>query len=422
MQNYGFILLILGVMIGLSALAQKARVPLPVILITAGIVLGFIPSVPKAQLEPDVIFLLFLPPLLFDAAFNIEAKEFRENINTIGTLAISLVFVTTAGIAVAAHYLIPGMTWPLSFVLGAILSATDAVSALSITKGLGLPHRTTTILEGESLINDASSLVAYNFAVGAVTGLAFVWWRAGLNFLIVAGGGVLVGLVMGRVLSLILRRVRNNYPVTVSLMLLTPFITYVVAEAVHVSGIIAVVYLGLLIGRFGHQELPGHLKEQARSFWEIIVFLLNGLIFVLIGLQCPYVMTQISAAQILPYLGYAAIITIVALALRMTRVFLQQVNLDRAFRNPNPRSRRKVSEGALLDTKTSLIIGWSGMRGIVSLAIAIGLPYTLDNGRPFPERGTIIFLSVAVVLFTIFGQGLSLPWLIRKLAGKKSAD
>lgn len=418
MENYGLVLLLLAVMIGLSALADKARVPMPVILISAGIVLGFIPAVPETRLDPDIIFLLFLPPLLFDAAFNIPAAGFRENLNTISTLAITLVFVTTAGIAAIAHFLIPGMTWPLGFVLGSILSATDAVTALNITKGLGLSTKTTTILEGESLVNDASSLVAYNFAVAAVTGLAFVWWRAGLQFVILVGGGLVVGLATGRVLAFILRRVQENYAVTVGFMLLTPFVTYLVAQALQVSPIIAVVVLGVSIARFSNKVLPPYLKNQSRAFWEIILFLLNGLIFILIGLQFPYVMKHIDRTRILPYLGYALIITVVALALRMSRLFLQQVNLQRAFKDP--RKRRHVAEGALLDTKTSLIIGWSGMRGIVSLAIAIGLPYTLKDGTPFPQRGAIIFISVAVVLFTIFGQGLSLPWLIRKLTGREN--
>jgi CPA1 family monovalent cation:H+ antiporter len=416
MQNYGFVLLILAVMIGLTALAQKARVPMPVLLITAGIILGFIPAVPEVELDPDIIFLLFLPPLLFDAAFNIPGQEFRENLSTISTLAITLVFITTAGIAVAANYLIPGMTWPLSFVLGSILSATDAVTALSITKGLGLPHKTTTILEGESLVNDASSLVAYNFAVAAVTGLAFVWWKAGIQFVILMAGGFLVGFVLAKVLSIVLERIKENYAVSVSFMLLAPFVTYLVAEALHVSGIIAVVVLGIGIARLSNKVLPPHIKNQSRAFWEIIIFLLNGLIFILIGLEFPYVMKHIDHARFLPYLGYALVITVVALALRMTRIFLQQAGLQRAFQST--RRRRKPSEAALLDTRTSLIIGWSGMRGIVSLAIAIGLPYTLQDGSPFPQRGTIIFVSVAVVLFTIFGQGLTLPWLIKKMKGK----
>ena len=411
MENYSIVIFILAIMIGLSAIADKVRLPYPVLLITAGIAIGFIPSLPDLELDPEVIFLIFLPPLLYDAAFNISYKEFRTNINTIGTLAISLVFMTASGIAVTAHFCIPGMTWPLSFVLGAILSATDAVAAISITKGLGLSHKTNTILEGESLVNDASALVAYRFAVAAVTGTAFVFWKAWLQFLILIAGGFLVGLVMGRILAFIIARVHKDPQVTIGLMLLMPFVTYRVAEELHVSGVIAVVILGLGIARFSNKIFPDQLKRQSRSFWEIILFLLNGLIFILIGLQFPYVMKTIEKGRIIPYVGYALLITIVALLIRTGRVFLQQFNLQRAFRS----NRRRITRQALLDAKTSLIISWSGMRGIVSLAIAIGLPMNLRDGAPFPQRSAIIFISVVVVLFTLIGQGLTLPWLVRRL-------
>ncbi|SEM62441.1 sodium/proton antiporter, CPA1 family [Chitinophaga rupis] len=418
MENYSIVLFILAIMIVLSALADRVRVPYPILLITAGIAIGFIPTLPNIELNPDVIFLIFLPPMLYDAAFNISFQEFRTNINTIGTLAISLVFITASGIAVVAHYVIPGMSWPLSFVLGAILSATDAVAAISITKGLGLSHKTNTILEGESLVNDASALVAYRFAVAAVTGTAFVFWRASLAFVFMMAGGALVGVVMGMILAFILKRVHQNQLVTISFMLLMPFITYLVAEEFHVSGVIAVVILGLAISRFSHKVFPEYLKKQSRNFWDVIIFLLNGLIFIIIGLQYPYVVKHIDKTQILPYLGYAFLITIVALALRMIRVFLQQINLEQAFR----KKKGRITEHALLDVKTSLIISWSGMRGIVSLAIAIGLPATLQDGSAFPQRDAIIFISVAVVLFTLLGQGLTLPLVVRLLNGKKQPE
>lgn len=203
MENYSIIIFILAIMIILSALADKIRLPYPVLLISAGIGIGFIPNLPVISLNPEVIFLLFLPPLLFDAAFNISPKEFRTNFNTIGTLAIGLVFITAAAIAIVAHYLIPGMTWPLAFVLGAILSATDAVAAMSITKGLGLSHKTITILEGESLINDASALVTYRFAIAAATGTAFVFWKASFEFIVLMAGGVFIGALASKVLSVI---------------------------------------------------------------------------------------------------------------------------------------------------------------------------------------------------------------------------
>ena len=411
MENYTIVIFILAVMIGLSAMADKIKLPYPILLIIAGITVGFVPSIPNIELNPEIVFLIFLPPLLYDAAFNISYQTFKTNINTIGTLAISLVFITASGIAVFAHYIIPGMTWPLAFVLGAILSATDAVAAMSITKGLGLSRSTNTILEGESLVNDASALVAYRFAVAAVTGTAFVFWKASLQFFILMGGGFVVGLVMGKILAFIIKRVHKNDLVTISFMLLMPFVTYLVAEDLHLSGVIAVVILGLSIARFSAKVFPEKLKQQSKSIWDIIIFLLNGLIFIFIGLQFPYVIKSIPKAEVWPYVGYSFLITIIALALRMLRVFLQKVNLQEAFK----KGKHKITEDALLDFKSSLIISWSGMRGIVSLAIAIGLPATLADGSPFPERNAIIFISVVVVLFTLIGQGLSLPWLVKRL-------
>ncbi|SDS56328.1 sodium/proton antiporter, CPA1 family [Mucilaginibacter mallensis] len=411
MENYTVVLIILGIMIGLSAMADKIKLPYPILLIVAGIAIGFIPQLPNIVLNPEIIFLIFLPPLLYDAAFNISFNEFKTNINTISTLAITLVFITATGIAVFSHYFIPGMSWPLSFVLGAILSATDSVAAMSITKGLGLQHKTITILEGESLVNDASALIAYRFAVAAVTGAAFIWWKASLQFFILMGGGALVGWVMGNLLTYIINKVKDNHMVTISFLLLMPFVTYLIAEDLDVSGVISVVILGLIIARFKNKDTSSDLKKEARSIWDIIVFLLNGLIFILIGLQLPFVIKNVSYNQLIPYIGYGFIITLIALLLRMIRVFLQRINLQRAFQ----KGKGRITEDALLDFKNSLIISWSGMRGIVSLAIAIGLPLTLADGSPFPKRNAIILISVIVVLFTLIGQGLSLPWLVKRL-------
>ncbi|MDQ0639790.1 Na+/H+ antiporter [Pedobacter sp. W3I1] len=412
MENYAIVIFILAVMIGLSAIADRIKIPYPILLIIAGIAVGFVPSLPSIDINPEIIFLIFLPPLLYDAAFNISFKEFKTNINTIFTLAITLVFITAIGIAVVAHYMIPGMSWPVSFVLGAILSATDAVAAMSITKGLGLSHKTNTILEGESLVNDASALVAYRFAVAAVTGTAFVFWKASLEFVFLMAGGFLIGMVMSKILAFIIKRIHNNRLATISFMLLMPFVTYLIAEEVHVSGVIAVVILGLGISRFSSKIFPEQLKNQSKNIWDIIIFLLNGLIFILIGLQLPYVYKNINSGDILPYIGYSLTITIVALLLRMARVFLQKFNLQKAFQ----KGKHRITADALLDFKNSLIISWSGMRGIVSLAIAIGLPATLSDGSAFPQRNAIIFISVVVVLFTLIGQGLTLPWLVKKLA------
>ena len=413
MENYDIVILIMALMIGACGLAGKLRLPVPVLLIVVGMIACFSAAIRPIMLDPNIIMLIFLPPLLYDAAFNISFQEFRTNINTIGTLAIGLVFLTTAGIAAVSHFLIPGMSWPLSFVLGAILSATDAVAAIGITKGLNLSRNTTTILEGESLVNDASALVAYRFAVAAVTGVVFLWWHAFLTFLLVLGGGFLVGTVLARLLAMALRWFRTNDMVIIALMLLMPFVTYLLAEQLKVSGVIAVVILGVNMSRLSREKFPERLKDQSRHFWDVIIFLLNGLIFVLIGLQFPIVWKRIEPGQIWPYIGYAALITLATLGIRLIRVFLQQVNLERAFSK-----KQRVSREALLDSGTSLIISWAGMRGIVSLAIAIALPTTLDDGRPFPMRNDIIFLTIAVVVLSLLGQGLTLPWVVSRFSKK----
>jgi Na+/H+ antiporter len=414
MENYTIIIFILTIVIGLSAFADKSKIPYPILLVIVGVAIGFIPTMAEIEINPEIIFLIFLPPLLYDASFNISPKHFKTNLSTISTLAIPLVFLTTFWIAVVSHYMIPGMTWSLSFVLGAILSATDAVAAVNVTKGLGIPEKTITILEGESLINDASALVAYRFAVATAMGAAFIIWKATLDFVLLLAGGFLVGFVMAKILAFILTKVRKNINVTVSFMLLMPFVTYLVAEHLHVSGVIAVVCLGLAISRFSKKIFPESLKNNSKNLWDVIIFILNGLIFILIGLNFRYILKDIDDNMILPYIGYAAIITIVALLTRMIRIFLQKINLQKSFLK-NDQKKRKVSEHALLDSKNSFIIAWSGMRGIVSLAIALGLPKLLPDGTPFPQRNAILFISVAVVLLTIVGQGLSLPWIVKKL-------
>lgn len=416
MENYTIILLLLGLMVLLSVVADKIKVAAPIVLIVAGIGIGFIPSMPPLEIDPDIIFLLFLPPLLYDAAFNIHFNDFRDNLRTISTLAIGLVFITTVGVAVLTYYLVPGMSWGLSFVLGAILAATDAVAAISVTKNLGLSRHTTTILEGESLINDASALVAYRFAIAAVLGAQFVWWKAGLTFLLLLAGGFVVGWALGKLLTWILKYVRNNKMAALSLMLMGPFTAYLLAETFHVSGVIAAVILGFLMSMFKRDQRFQGLINDSKTMWDVIVFILNGLIFILIGLEFPIVVRSIEAHKFLPYIGYAVLITLLTIGIRMLRVFLQRRNLNKAFKDPRfQNSRRAIQETSLLTFQESVIISWSGMRGIVSLAIAIGLPKTLEDGTPFPMREDIIFIATVVVIITILGQGLLLPQIIKNM-------
>ncbi len=406
----------MAIMIALSGLANMIKLPYPVLLIIAGICIGLIPGLPALEIDPEIIFLIFLPPLLYDAAFNISHDELRKNYHTVTTLAFSLVFLTTGVIACLSYVLIPGMTWSLAFVLGAILSATDAVAATSITKGLGLSHKTTTILEGESLINDASALVAYRFSIAAVAGSAFVLWEALLEFGLLLAGGFVIGYLLAKILSFILRQVRENYLVVISFILLMPFIAYQLAEELHVSGVIAVVTLGLSISGLSKRKFPENLKLQSKTIWDILIFLLNGLIFVLIGLEFPYVLQNIPHENIMPYICYAFIITVAALMVRMIRVVQQRIHLRKGFES----KKARVSEHALLDYKNSIIITLAGMRGIVSLAVAFAIPKTLENGSPFPMRSEIIFISVAVVLMTLIGQGLALPYVINWLNKRES--
>ena len=409
----------MAIMIVLSAVASRIKIPYPIVLVMAGIGIGFIPGIPAITLNPEVVFLIFLPPLLYDAAFNISVPQFRSNLATIGTLAISLVFLTTTAIAVTTYYLIPGMTWPLAFVLGAILSPPDAVAATNVTKGLGLSHRTLTILEGESLVNDASGLIAYRFAVAAIAGAGFTLWNAYLQFLLVVAGGVLVGVLFGRVLVFFLKRVYGNSLIAISAMALAPFIAYELAEVVHVSGVLAVVVLGITLSLYTNKLFPAATKTQNKSFWDILIFLLNGLVFILIGLQFPQVVKSIDHAAILPLIGFGFLLSFIMFIIRILWVFGHNNNLKKAInrRNQNPGrpQRFRMYSNEKIDWKDALIIGWSGMRGIVSLASALALPLTMSDGTAFPERNTLIFMSVVVVLITLVVQGLSLPLLVRFL-------
>ncbi|WP_460636374.1 Na+/H+ antiporter [Larkinella harenae] len=416
----------MAIMIVLSAVASRIKIPYPILLVLTGIGIGFLPNIPAITINPEVIFLIFLPPLLYDASFNISFKELRSNWPTVSSLAISLVFLTTTAIAVVTYFLIPGMNWPLAFTLGAILSPPDAVAATNVTKGLGLSHRTLTILEGESLVNDASGLTAYRFAVAAISGAGFTLWKAYGQFLIVLIGGCVVGLVFGRVLVYFLRRIYGNGVIAISAMALAPFVAYLLAEEIHVSGVLAVVVLGITLSYYTNKLFPTSVKNQNKSFWDVIIFLLNGLVFILIGLEFPQVVSSIDHETILPLIGYSFLLSLIMLIIRILWIFGHNNNLEKAIarRNyfPERQPRFRFYSDEKIDWRDALVIGWSGMRGIVSLASALALPLTLDDGTVFAERNTLIFLSVVVVLITLVVQGLSLPLLVRTLKnGEKKA-
>ncbi len=415
MEHYTLILLILGLIVFLTALAERLHFSSPIFLIISGIGLSFLPGFQPVHIDPEIIFLLFLPPLLYDAAIKVPQKEFKEHFSTISSLAFGLVFLTTVGIAVTARYMIPGMDWPMAFLLGAILSATDAVAAIGITKNLGLTHKTSVILEGESLLNDASALVAYRFALASVTGSAFIWWKAGLTFVQLIVGGVLAGVIIAFIMMFLLRMVKNNATAVNSFLLLAPFVTYLFAEEIHVSGVIAVVVLAFIIAQKGQVHFSEKTKNQSESIWDIVIFLLNGLVFILIGLELKDVIQNLDMHSIVVYSLYALAITIVAILIRTWHIFLQRKRLAQALAHPrNKNGRWKFTEEMLIDFQESLIIGLSGMRGIVSLAIALALPKALENSQPFAMRPVILFITFMVILYSVVGQGMLLPVIIRR--------
>ncbi|MDR0507301.1 MAG: Na+/H+ antiporter [Dysgonamonadaceae bacterium] len=435
MEAYAIIIILLAVAVGLSPVATKIKLPYPVLLLLAGIGVGFIHSFQPVSINPEVVFLIFLPPMLYDAACNISAKEFKRNLRVISQLAFFLVFVTVGAIAVTVHYCL-GISWALSFVLGAILSPPDAIAATNVTKGLGLTHRTETILEGESLINDASALVSFRFAVAAVAGSVFVPLNAFLSFLAMLVGGFLAGWILSH-LFLFIARKKFDRKVIVSLNLMLPFVAYLIAEEIHVSGVIAVVTAGLIMTR--HKDrLSEATVMQSKSIFEMVIFVLSGLVFILIGLQFPQVLKNISPDRFLPLIGCSFLIFAVALLVRMFTVFWHKYNTkkqynvltekikdindtkwqrtNRHFHNLKTFDYRiEYFKSLLLTWKEALIIGWSGMRGIVSLAAALSLPLAMTDGTDFPERDTILFLTVSVVIIMLLVQGLGLPMLVKWL-------
>ena len=397
---------LLIVVAALAILAKKAALPYPVLLVIGGLAMGFVPGLPAVQLDPDMVFLFLLPPLLYPAALFTSWRDFRANLGQISLLAVGLVLFTTACVAVLAHTL-TGLPWATAFVLGAIISPTDAVAATAITSRLRVPKRIITVLDGESLLNDATALVAYRFAIAAMNSGRFSLSEASGRFLLVALGGTGIGLAVGWLASHVQRRL-DDPPVQITISLLTPFAAYIPAERLHVSGVLAVVAAGLFIGWRVPQILTSRTRLNAYVFWEMMVFILNGLIFVLIGLQLPRIVHALSGRSLKQLVWHAVLISCAAIVVRIAWVFTATYLL-RLIRN----SWRKAESYPAWQNVT--IIAWTGMRGVVSLGAALALPLTLSDGRPFPGRDYILFIAFCVILATLVLQGLSLPALIRRL-------
>jgi len=410
MNNFEIVIFLMTVLIVLSAFTDRIKIPYSVVLVFIGLVIGFIPFLPNLKLDPNIVFLIFLPPLLYDAAFKTSWLDFKKEIRPISTLAISLVFFTTVIVAVAAHYLIPGFTWPISFLLGAIVSPPDAVAAGSIIKGLGLNKKIITIIEGESLVNDASALIAYRYALGAVLSGSFILWKASLQFILVCAGGIAAGLLVGYILVFAHKKIKDNALVETSLSLLTPYLAYLLAEKFHTSGILAVVTAGILIGWHSREVFSFETRLQTTAVWNVCIFLVNGIVFILIGLQLPELVVGLKSSTLIQLIGYGLIISAVTIIIRIVWVFAGAYH-QKLFAG----KKSATEDEEPTNWKNVLIVAWTGTRGVVSLATALAVPFTLTNGNDFPKRHSILLLAFTVILVTLVIQGLTLPLLIRLL-------
>jgi Na+/H+ antiporter len=420
--------IILGLLLAVAALATLATrlgVPYPILLVLGGSALGFVPGLPPVELDPELVFLLFLPPLLYVSALFTSWRDFRANVRPITLLAVGLVLMTTFVVASVAHTVV-GLPWGVAFVLGAIVSPTDAIAATSVAQRLGVPRRIVTILEGESLVNDATGIVAYRVAVAAVVTGAFSVWEAGLQFVVGAAGGVAAGFAVGWLVVWARRHLSEDPSVQNTISLLTPFVAYLAAEELphslwgllhdlfgvpgdlYFSGVLAVVTTGLYLGRKGPYIISSGTRLQGYATWELITFLLNGLIFILIGLQLRSVVEGLNEYTAGQLISYALLTSLTVILVRMVWVFP-------ATYVPRWASRRIRERDPSPSWRNVSIIAWTGMRGVISLAAALALPLQTASGVLFPDRDLIIFLTFCVILATLVVQGLSLPVLIRAL-------
>lgn len=404
MDSVATVLGLLAVVTLLSVAAKRISIPYPTLMVLCGLGIALFPGLPHVELNPDIVLLVFLPPLMSAAAYATPWHEFRANIRPISLLAIGLVLATTTVVAVVAHAAVPGMPWAAAFALGALVSPPDAISATAVTQGLGVPRRITVILEGESLINDATGLVAYRVAViAAVTGF-FSPWHAFGQFVTAAVGGIAIGFAVGW-LVMKLHKLVSDDTIETTLTLLTPYAAYLPAEALHCSGVLATVTTGIYISRLSPIVFKPSMRLQAKAVWEVAIFLLNGVTFVLIGLQLPQILSFIQNES--PGLVWtsALLVCLSVVVVRMLWVYPAAwlPRLIGIHNDPIPRLAALT------------VIGWAGMRGVVSLAAALALPHFTATGEPFPYRDLITFLVFCVILSTLVLQSLTLPALVRWL-------
>ncbi len=407
------ILALLLIAVVLGVLAQWIKIPYPILLVIGGILLGLQPNLPVFSLDPHLVFLLFLPPLLYAAAFRTPWNEFRSQIRPITLLAVGLVLFSTVAVAAVAHYCI-GLPWAAGFVLGAIVSPPDAVAAMAVTQRLKVPKIIVTILEGESLVNDASALVILRLAIGALGATSFSIWEGVAQFVLVSAGGIAIGF-LGAHLAIRLHRWLERTKLAdsklqITITLLTPFAVYLPAEHLHVSGVLAAVTAGLWVGNHCEEVFSCALYDEATAVWEWVEFLLNSFVFILLGFALRGILENLddhhSFEQIAVYAAVLSGVVIVARLLWMFPGAYLPRWLDRVLLGiPTPYPK----------WQGVCVVGWTGMRGVVSLAAALALPETQPDGSPFPGRSLIQFLTFVVIFTTLVGQGLTLPLVIRSL-------
>jgi monovalent cation/hydrogen antiporter len=403
-------LLIAGLLVavaGLSALARRLSVPYPIVLVIGGALFGFVPGMPDVKLNPDVVLVIFLPPLLYSAAFFANLGDIRANLRGITLSSVGLVLATMAAIAVVTHELVHGLPWAAAFALGAVVSPTDPLAGALIMRRLGVPRRLVSAAEGEGLFNDATALVAYKVAVAAVVSGSFSLADAGLKFVADAAGGIAIGLAAGWIIAFIRERTQDTQ-VSITISLLSGYAAFVPADAVGASGVLAAVTTGIYMGIRGPSIIPARTRLQGFMVWDILDFLINASLFVLVGLQLHTVVDGLAGRPATTIAGYALAVSAVVVAIRLVWFFTVPYLIRALDRRPSQRARR-------VGPRPRLVVAWSGMRGAVSLAAALALPLKTDAGVPFPERDLIIFLTFAVIFTTLVVQGLSLPKLIRRL-------
>ncbi|MBO9620413.1 MAG: Na+/H+ antiporter [Niabella sp.] len=400
------ILSMLFVITLLTMLSGKLRIPYPIFLVIAGIAISILPGIPKVRINPELVFLIFLPPILFSAAWQMPWADFWKMRRSISALGFGLVFFTSVIIAYLSHALIPGFDLALGFVLGGIISPPDAVAASAVLDRLKVPRTIANLLEGESLVNDASSLIVFRFALMAVLTSTFSFWDATRSFFLVAGMGILIGLAIAYIVSLIHKHFPTTPVIDAALTLLAPYVMYLVAENMHFSGVLAVVTGGLFLSYHAHDTLTYESRLNLAGIWDTIGFLLNGFIFVLIGLQMPYIVNNFTRNTVKEALYYGLIISFAVIVIRIVWVYAF-IFLRRAL--------PKRMSSYLPGNKEVFLIAWCGMRGVVSLAAALSIPFYLQGTTEFPYRNLILFITFVVILITLVVQGLTITPIIRLL-------